>query len=126
NYYQWITFYKNNPRIDFTLHIDWDGQPRIGAYDQDDNYEATDRNKAFYNDDYKLHVRFPFNGIDRKIYKNAPFDVTESQLDNTLYSSWDSIKHNVILNWVDIIGQEQDYGVALFSDHTTSYLQSDS
>lgn len=125
-YYQLITFYKNNPRIDFTLHIDWDGQPRIGAYDQSDNYEATDRNKAFYNDDYKLHIRFPFNNIDRKIYKNAPFDVTESQLDNTLYSSWDSIKHNVILNWVDITGQEQDYGVALFSDHTTSYLQSDS
>ncbi|RNC65514.1 glycoside hydrolase family 38 C-terminal domain-containing protein [Proteiniphilum sp. X52] len=126
NYYQLITFYKENHRIDFTLHIDWDGQPGIGAYDQSDNYEATDRNKAFYNDDYKLHVRFPFNEVGRKIYKNAPFDVTESQLDNTLYSSWDSIKHNVILNWVDITGQEQDYGVALFSDHTTSYLQSDS
>ncbi|MDY9919386.1 alpha-mannosidase [Proteiniphilum saccharofermentans] len=126
NYYQLITFYENNPRIDFTLHIDWDGQPRIGAYDQSDNYEATDRNKAFYNDDYKLHVRFPFSDIGRKIYKNAPFDVTESKLDNTLYSSWDTIKHNVILNWVDITGQEQDYGVALFSDHATSYLQSDS
>jgi len=123
NYYQLVTFYKKNPRIDFTLHIDWDGQPGIGAYDQTDNYEATDRDKAFYNDDYKLHVRFPFNEVGRKIYKNAPFDVTESQLDNTLYSSWGDIKHNVILNWVDITGDEQDYGVALFSDHTTSYLQ---
>jgi alpha-mannosidase len=126
NYYQLITFYKKNPRIDFTLHIDWNGQPGIGAYDQSGHYVATDRNKAFYNDGYKLHVQFPFNEIGRKIYKNTPFDVTESQLDNTLYSSWDSIKHNVILNWVDITGQEQDYGVALFSDHTTSYLQSDS
>lgn len=126
DYYQLITFYKKNPRIDFVLHIDWDGQPRVGAYDQGDNYEATDRNKAFYNDDYKLHVRFPFNGIDRKLYKNAPFDVTESLLDNTLYSSWDNIKHNVILNWVDVVDHDQDYGVALFSDHTTSYLQSDS
>lgn len=125
-YYQLITFYKKSPRIDFALHIDWDGQPRIGAYDQSDNYEATDRNKAFYNDDYKLHVRFPFNDIGRKIYKNAPFDVTESELDNTLYSSWDSIKHNVVLNWLDITGREQDYGVALFSDHTTSYLQTGS
>jgi hypothetical protein len=51
---------------------------------------------------------------------------SESRLGNTLYSSWDSIKHNVILNWVDITGHERDYGVALFSDHTTSYLQSDS
>lgn len=126
NYQQMITFYKKNPRIDFSLHIDWGGQPGIGAYDQSDNYEATDWNKAFYNDDYKLHVRFPFQDVGRKIYKNAPFDVTESLLDNTLYSSWDSIKHNVILNWVDVISQERDYGVALFSDHTTSYLQSDS
>lgn len=126
SYFQLITFYKKNPRIDFTLHIDWNGQPGIGAYDQSNHYKATDRNKAFYNDDYKLHVRFPFNEVGRKIYKNAPFDVTESQLDNTLYASWDSIKHNVILNWVDITDKERDYGVALFSDHTTSYLQSDS
>ncbi|MGV8963724.1 MAG: glycoside hydrolase family 38 C-terminal domain-containing protein [Candidatus Saccharimonadaceae bacterium] len=125
-YHQLITFYRNNPLIDFTLHIDWDGQPGIGEYDHGENFEATDWNKAFYNDDYKLHIRFPFNNIGRKIYKNAPFDVTESKLDNTLYSSWDSIKHNVILNWVDITDQERDYGVALFSDHTTSYLQSNS
>lgn len=126
NYYQLITFYENNPRIDFTLHVDWDGQPGIGAYDQSNNYDAADRNKAFYNDEYKLHLRFPFNSIGRKIYKNAPFDVTESQLDNTFYSSWNNIKHNVILNWVDVTNQDQDYGITLFSDHTTSYLQSDS
>lgn len=125
NYYQLITFYKNNPRIDFTLHIDWDGQPGIGAYDHGEHYEATDRDKAFYNDDYKLHVRFPLDNVGRKLFKNAPFDVTESRLDNTLYSSWDSIKHNVILHWVDVTGEERDYGVALFSDHTTSYLQTD-
>lgn len=125
NYSQLITFYKNNPRIDFTLHIDWDGQPGIGAYDHGKHYEATDRNKAFYNDDYKLHVRFPLDNVGRKLFKNAPFDVTESRLDNTLYSSWDSIKHNVILHWVDVTAEERDYGVALFSDHTTSYLQTD-
>ncbi|WP_323402112.1 glycoside hydrolase family 38 C-terminal domain-containing protein [Proteiniphilum sp.] len=126
HYWQLITFYKKNPRIDFALHIDWEGEPGIGAYDHGRHYEAKERNKAFYNDDYKLHVLFPLNEVGRKLYKNAPFDVTESRLDNTLYSSWDSIKHNVILNWVDLTGQKQDYGVALFSDHTTSYLQTDS
>jgi Alpha-mannosidase len=126
NYYQLITFYRNNPRIDFLLHIDWNGQPGIGAYDHGNQYNATDRNKAFYNDAYKLHLQFPLHDVGRKIYKNAPFDVCESQLSNTLYSSWDSIKHNVILNWVDVTGQQKDYGVALFSDHTTSYVQSDS
>lgn len=124
-YCQLITFYKNNPRIDFSLHINWNGQPGIGAYDNSKNYEATDRNKAFYNDDYKLHIRFPLNEVGGKLYKNAPFDVTESRLDNTLYSSWDSIKHNVILNWVDKTNEDEDYGVALFSDHTTSYLQTE-
>ena len=125
-YSQLITFYKNNPRIDFNLHINWEGQPGIGHYNNDDNYEDTDRNKAFYNDNYKLHIRFPLNEIGKKLYKNAPFDVTKSQLNNTLYSSWDSIKHNVILNWVDLTNQKEDYGVALFTDHTTSYLQTDS
>ena len=125
-YTQLITFYKNNPRIDFNLHIDWKGQPGIGHYNHSNNYEDTDRNKAFYNDNYKLHIRFPLNEIGEKLYKNAPFDVTKSQLNNTLYSSWDSIKHNVILNWVDLTNQKEDYGVALFTDHTTSYLQTDS
>ena len=29
------------------------------------------------------------------------------------------------MNWVDVVNPEKDYGVALFSDHTTSYIQSD-
>ena len=125
SYYQLITFNKNNPRIDFELHIDWKGQPAIGAYDQRNHYDAKDRNKAFYNDAYKLHVEFPLAESGGGLYKNAPFDVCESKLKNTLYSSWDSIKHNIILNWVDVVNPEKDYGVALFSDHTTSYIQSD-
>ncbi|MGQ8338266.1 glycoside hydrolase family 38 C-terminal domain-containing protein [Sunxiuqinia sp. A32] len=123
SYYQLITFNKQNPRIDFELHIDWDGQPGIGAYDQTNDYKAEERAKAFYNDNYKLHLQFPFKDLGDRLLKNAPFDVCESELDNTLYSSWDSIKHNVILNWVDAENVSKDYGVALFTDHTTSYLQ---
>ncbi len=123
NYYQFITFNKNNPRIDFELHIDWNGRPGIGAYDQSRNFKAEERQKAFYNDNYKLHIEFPLNGLGEKLYKNAPFDVCESRLENTLYSSWDSIKHNVILNWADVENAAKDYGVALLTDHTTSYLQ---
>lgn len=122
NYRQLVTFHKRNPRIDCELHIDWKEQPGIGAYDQSKNYKAEERAKAFYNDSYKLHLQFPFKGLGDKLFKNAPFDVCESKLDNTIYSSWDSIKHNVILNWVDVENQTKDYGVALFSDHTTSYL----
>ena len=125
NYTQFITFSKNSSRIDFELTINWNGQPGIGAYDQHENYDAKNSQKAFYNDQYKLHLQFPLKELGAKLFKNAPFDVCESRLDNTLYSSWDSIKHNVILNWVDVENAVGDYGVALFSDHTTSYLQTD-
>jgi alpha-mannosidase len=72
-----------------------------------------------------LHLAFPFRDIGDHLYKNAPFDVCESQLENTFYSSYDSIKHNVILNWVDVSDEANEYGVALFTDHTTSYLHSE-
>jgi alpha-mannosidase len=124
-YKQVIFFAKNSPRIDFELFIDWNGQPGIGEFDNSKNYNARDRRKAFYNDGYKLHLQFPFKNLGGKLFKNAPFDVCESRLDNTLYSSWDSIKHNVILNWVDVANADNDYGVALFTDHTTSYLQTE-
>jgi alpha-mannosidase len=122
---QQITFYKNSPLIDFDLFIDWTGLPGIGAYDQRYNYVAEERAKAFYLDNYKLHLQFPFKGLGDRLFKNAPFDVCESRLNNTIYSRWDSIKHNVILNWVDVSNLELDYGVALFSDHTTSYLNTE-
>ncbi len=124
-YQQFITISKYNPIIDFDLHIDWNGQPGIGAYDHSQNYRAEDRRKAFYNDACKLHVEFPLAKVGKRLFKNAPFDVFESELNNTLYSSWDSIKHNVILNWVDLTDSKSEYGVSLFTDHTTSYLHSD-
>ncbi len=122
---QHIWFRKNSPLIDCELKIDWNGQPGIGEFDNSKNYKAENRRKAFYNDKYKLHLQFPLKGIGARLFKNAPFDVCESSLENTLYSSWDSIKHNVILNWVDATNSANDYGVALFTDHTTSYLQSE-
>jgi len=122
---QQTVFYKNSPLIDFDLFIDWTGLPGIGAYDQRYNYVAEDRTKAFYMDNYKLHLEFPLKGLGDRLFKNAPFDVCESHLENTLYSSWDSIKHNVILNWVDVTNADREYGVALFTDHTTSYLHTE-
>ena len=124
-YTQLITFYDNDPKIDFDLRIDWQDQPGIGAYSQKRNYKAEEWKKAFYNDKYKLQVRFPIKGIGGRVFKNAPFDVCESKLEDTYYDSWDTIKHNVILNWVDVTDNAGKLGVALFSDHTTSYVNSD-
>ncbi len=122
---QLVDIPKTQPRIDFSLQIDWDGKPGIGEYDQRSNYRRQDHRKAFYNDEFKLHLRFPLKGMDGKLFKNAPFNVCESRLENTVYDRWDAIKHNVILNWVDVQDQGGTAGVALFSDHTTSYLQTD-
>src|SRR5690606_19701818 len=51
-----------------------------------------------------------------------PFDVTESQLDNTYFGKWSEIKHNVILNWVDVLDAERQQGFTILTDHTTSYV----
>ncbi len=121
---QLITFYQNSPRIDFELNIDWQDQPRIGAYSQDKKYIKEDPKKAFYDDSHKLMLRFPLPDSFNNIYKNAPFDICASTLEDTIYHSWDKIKHNVILNWVDLYDKKSDIGLALFSDHTTSYFNS--
>lgn len=125
-YTQIVTLRQGDKKIDFDLNIDWQGNPGIGKYSQAENYEAEDPEKAFYNDKYKLLALFPLNLESQKVYKNAPFDVTESKLENTFFNRWDSIKHNVILNWVDVTdGAAQhgdaEHGLALFTDHTTSY-----
>ncbi|HYG37473.1 MAG TPA: glycoside hydrolase family 38 C-terminal domain-containing protein [Cytophagales bacterium] len=118
---QTITLYENDPKIDFDLTIDWNGNPGIGKYSQAKNYKSEDPEKAFYNDQYKLLALFPFNVQSPKVYKNAPFDVTESRLKNTFFNRWDSIKNNIILNWVDVEDASAGYGMSLFTDHTTSY-----
>ncbi|WP_380880957.1 glycoside hydrolase family 38 C-terminal domain-containing protein [Sphingobacterium griseoflavum] len=115
-----ILISKDLPGYRAKLKIDWVGQPSIGKYDNTD-MKLADREKAFYNDKYKLQLLFPTNFKCQRIAKDAPFDVTESRLDNTFFDSWDSIKNNVILNWVDLTDSDSKKGLALFTDHTTSY-----
>lgn len=115
-----ITLAQDEPRIDFKLHIDWKENIGIGSYKEID-FDAKNLKKAFYDDRTKLLALFPLDLKDQKVFKNAPFDVMQSGLENTFFDSWDSIKHNVILDWVDITDGDEKYGCALFSDHTTSY-----
>lgn len=110
------------PRVDFHLRIDWKGNPDIGEYFEVPKDQEV--RKAYYDDRYKLLVLVPVDLGSPKIFKNAPFDVTESRLDNTFYNRWDSIKNNVILDWVDL--EDTARGLALFTDHTTSYAHGDS
>jgi len=114
---QILTVIQGQRRIDMHVNIDWKGSPQIGEATEQDTY----RKKAFYNDKDKLLALFPLNLRSQKVYKNAPFDVTESGLSNTFFTAWDSIKNNIILNWVDITDDSNSYGMALLTDHTTNY-----
>lgn len=119
---QLLTVDQGNPRIDLGVTIDWQGNPGIGNdYAQDTKWVQEDVRKAFYDDREKLLVLFPLNLESQRVYKNAPFDVMESPLENTFFTTWDSIKNNIILDWVDVTDENNTYGMALYSDHTTSY-----
>lgn len=115
---QMITLARGQKQIDFDLTIHWKENVGIGEYKEK---SWRDNRRAYCDDRFKLSVLFPVDFRSSQIYKNAPFDVCESKLDNTFFGNWDQIKHNILLNWVDLAEKEGDYALALFSDHTTSY-----
>ena len=80
--------------FDFELTVDWKKNVGIGEYKE--NHWSGNR-RAFCDDRFKLNVLFPADLRSPRIYKNAPFDVCESTLDNTFFNSWDQIKHNIII-----------------------------
>ena len=119
---QSIVLTQGEPRIDLGLTIDWRENPGIGgAFRQDGGFRWEQDRKAFYDDRLKLQALFPVTWTNRTIFKDAPFDVTESGLTNTYFESWSDIKNNVILHWVDLCDASQGVGLALLTDHTTSY-----
>jgi len=119
---QTIALTDGDRKIDCSLHIDYTGHPGVGEnYRQDAEYDSKDLHKSFYNDTSKLLVMFPLNLRDQKVYKDAPLDVTESKLSNTFYNRWDSIKNNIVDNWVDVTDDKNEFGMAVISDHVTSY-----
>jgi alpha-mannosidase len=116
---QTITLTAGDPKIDYHLEIDWKENTGIGQSIAKGTYKWELPAKPFYNDSCKLLAVFPSTFKQQHVSKDAPFDVTESKLGNTFYDNWDSIKNNVLLNWADVT--DDKYGIALFSDHTTSY-----
>lgn len=118
---QTIRLLQGEARIDMHVQMNWVGNPQIGEPGVD--FSAENPRKAFYDDRYKLLAYFPTTISSGQLYKDAPFDVCKSRLENTFFNRWDSIKHNMILHWVDLVGKKNDYGMALFTDHTTSYVQ---
>lgn len=118
-YTQTVVLREGDRKVDCSLRIDWDSDVRIGKYAQENGFNANRR--GFYDTRYALNVLFPVALDAPQLYKNAPFDVCRSRLEDTFFETWDNIKHNVILNWVDLAGKDGGSSLALFSDHTTSY-----
>jgi alpha-mannosidase len=120
---QWLSLTWGEPRIDCRVRFAWDDNPGIGAnYAQSGGFRRDDNHRAFYNDRYKLLVLFPLGLREQKIFKDAPFDVTGSRLIDTFFDSWSEIKNNVLLKWVDAFDTAERLGVALLTDHTTTYV----
>ncbi len=117
---QTLRLKQGEERIEMGVTIDWQGNPAIG--EPGIPFHAADPRKAFYDDRYKLLVCFPAAISNQQIYKDAPFDVCKSRLENTYFNRWDQIKHTILLNWVDLESNSRDNSLALFTDHTTSYV----
>ena len=94
------TLRDGDPRIEVSLKIRWQGNPGIGSYAQKDAYDNPER--SFYDEDGRLNVYFPVVADKRILHKNAPFDVAECRDSDTRFTNWREIKHNIILNWIDI------------------------
>ena len=82
---QTIRLTQGEPRIDMSVKLDWIGSPRIG--EPGIEFRADNPRKSFYDDRYKLLVYLPIQIANQQIYKDAPFDVCESRLENTFFNS---------------------------------------
>jgi alpha-mannosidase len=84
-----------------------------------------ERRRSSNNGAPKLQAIFPAALEDGAIYKSSAFDVCRSRNASTQFQRWDEIKHNIITNWVDLLDERQQMGLAILSDRTTAYSYGD-
>ncbi|MGO4109808.1 glycoside hydrolase family 38 C-terminal domain-containing protein [Paenibacillus sp. YAF4_2] len=122
DYVTTLSVAKGRRTIDFHVRFHFKSDTWIGdPWEIAPENRSTERRKSHHNTRSKLQARFPIALSNGKLYKNSAFDVTESRHSNTYYERWDEIKHNIILNWVDVYDEQSNSGLAIFSDHTTDY-----
>jgi len=113
---------RGRRRVDFHVRFHYGRETWIGhPWRMAPEHRSTERRKSHHYTRYKLQARFPMKPDGRRLYKNSAFDVTLSRHEDTHYERWDEIKHNIILNWIDVYDERGNYGLAVFSDHTTDY-----
>jgi alpha-mannosidase len=118
-----VTLAAGDPRIEFGVRFQfqpntWIGDPwRIPS-----PRSRIERRRSYHDDRWKLNAFFPVALANQVVYKDAAYDVCRSKLVDTFYQRWDEAKHNVILNWIDVLDEHTNQGIALFSDQVTSYV----
>ncbi len=119
-----ISVIQGQPRIDFHTQFHFEKDTWIGdPWEIAPAERMTGRRRSEYDDRYKLLALFPVAFERQNVYKNSAFDVCRSTNDNTFFNRWDEIKHTIILNWVDVVDPAANVGLALLTDHTTSYAE---
>ncbi|MDQ6760647.1 MAG: glycoside hydrolase, partial [Acidobacteriota bacterium] len=117
-----LSLTQGEPRIGFHTQFRFEKDTWIGdPWEIKPELRMTGRRRSEYDDSYKLLALFPAALERAHIYKNAAFDVCKSQNSNTFFQTWDTIKHNIAVNWVDLVDEKEEFGLALLTDHTTSY-----
>lgn len=114
---------QGEARIDCTVRFTFAEETWVGdPWDIAPQDRRLERRRSQHDDRWKLQVVFPTTWRQQVLDKGAPYDVCRSREQDTFFRRWDEIKHNIILDWVDVRDGESGCGLALFSDHTTSYL----
>ena len=109
-------------RIDFQVRFNYEQETWIGdPWDIKPEDRRSERRRSQNDGRWKLQAFFPVDLRNQAIYKNAAYDVCKSRNADTFFQGWDEIKHNIVVNWVDVFDERQKMGLAVLSDHTTGY-----
>ena len=82
-------------------------------------HNRTEGRRSYHDGRYKLNAYFPTAFEQKRVFKDAAYDVCESAHEDTHFKCWNEIKHNILIGWVDVSDGSQ--GLAIMADHTTSY-----
>jgi len=123
-YHTTISIAEGQRRIDFQVRFTFEQDTWIGdPWDIKPENRNSEQRRSQNDGRWKLQALFPVSFTSSALYKNAAFDVCRSRNVDTFFQRWDEIKHNIIVNWVDVVDAEERYGIALMADHTTAYSQ---
>ncbi|MGC2401421.1 MAG: glycoside hydrolase family 38 C-terminal domain-containing protein [Acidobacteriaceae bacterium] len=117
-----ISLVEGQRRIDFNVRLLFEQDTWIGdPWDIAAENRRSEPRRSQNDGRWKLQAFFPVALSQPTLYKNAAFDVCRSRNADTFFQRWDEIKHNIIVNWVDLVDRDEHFGLALISDHTTAY-----